>query len=50
MSESNSFFFRLLQIIAGVIFAGLCTEAGGLVVNSIFGHCKPEFIQNTNQN
>ena len=33
----------------GVIFVGLCIEAGGLLVNFIFSLYKPEFVQNLYQ-
>jgi hypothetical protein len=41
--------FRILHIVAWVIFVGLCVEAGGLLVNFFFSLYKPEFIQNLYQ-
>jgi hypothetical protein len=35
--------------VAWVIFAGLCIEAGGLIVNFFFSLFKPEFVQNLYQ-
>lgn len=41
MSNTNNFVFRGLQIVAWVIFIGLCIEAGGLLVNFGFSLFKP---------
>ncbi|AFD08622.1 DUF2975 domain-containing protein [Solitalea canadensis] len=49
MSKANNFVFKGLQIVAWVIFVGLCIEAGGLIVNFIFSLYKPEFVQNLYQ-
>lgn len=49
MSKSEDFVFKGLQIIAWVIFVGLCVEAGGLVVNFVVSIYKPEFVQNLYQ-
>jgi len=49
MSKRNNFVFNGLQIVAWVIFVGLCIEAGGLLVNFIFSVYKPEFVQNLYQ-
>lgn len=49
MSESNNFVFKILSIVAWVIFIGLCIEAGGLIVNFVFSIYKPEFVQNLYQ-
>ena len=46
MSKSNSFVLTGLNIVAWIIFVGLCIEAGGLIVNFIFSLYKPEFVQN----
>ena len=46
MSKKNNFAFKVLSIVAWVIFVGLCIEAGGLIVNFIFSLYKPEFVQN----
>ena len=49
MSEKNNFVFKVLSVVAWVIFVGLCIEAGGLIVNFIFSLYKPEFVQNLYQ-
>ncbi len=49
MSEKNNFIFKVLSVVAWVIFVGLCIEAGGLIVNFIFSLYKPEFVQNLYQ-
>lgn len=49
MSKNFNFVFNGLQIVAWVIFVGLCIETGGLIVNFIFSIFKPEFIQNLYQ-
>ncbi|MCA0446281.1 MAG: DUF2975 domain-containing protein [Bacteroidetes bacterium] len=49
MAKNNSFVFITLSVVAWIIFAGLCVEAGGLVVNFIFSLYKPEFVQNLYQ-
>jgi hypothetical protein len=41
--------FKILHIVAWVIFVGLCIEASGLIVNFFFSLYKPEFIQNLYQ-
>ncbi len=49
MTLNNNFIFRVLQIIAWIIFVGLCIEAGALVVNFIFSIFKPEMVKNLYQ-
>ena len=49
MSNNNNFVFKVLEIVAWVIFVGLCIEAGALIVNFIFCLYKPEFVQNLYQ-
>jgi hypothetical protein len=49
MSKTNKFVFDGLQIVAWVIFVGLCIEAGALLVNFVFSLYKPEIIQNLYQ-
>ena len=49
MSKTNTLVFIGLQIVAWIIFVGLCIEAGGLIVNFIFSLYKPEFVQNLYQ-
>ena len=49
MSKRNNYVFIGLQIVAWVIFVGLCIEAGALLVNFIFSLYKPEIIQNLYQ-
>ena len=49
MSIRNNLIFKVLHIVAWLIFVGLCIEAGGLVVNFFFSLYKPEFVQNLYQ-
>lgn len=49
MSQTNNFAFKVLSIVAWIIFVGLCIEAGGLIVNFIFSLSKPEFVKNLYQ-
>ncbi len=49
MTKTSKFVFTALQIIAWVIFVGLCIEAGALVVNFIFSIYKPEVVHNLYQ-
>lgn len=49
ISNRNNFVFKVLSIVAWIIFVGLCIEAGGLVVNFIFSLYKPDFVQNLYQ-
>jgi len=49
MSKKNNFVFIGLQIIAWIIFVGLCIEAGGLITNFVFSLYRPEFVQNLYQ-
>lgn len=49
MPKTNYFVFKGLNIVAWIIFVGLCIEAGGLIVNFIFSLYKPEFVQNLYQ-
>lgn len=49
MAKRNNFVITGLQIIAWIIFVGLCIEAGGLIVNFIFSIYKPEFVHNLYQ-
>jgi hypothetical protein len=49
MSQQSNFVFKGLNIIAWIIFVGLCIEAGGLIVNFIVSLYKPDFIQNLYQ-
>lgn len=49
MSKTDSFVFWVLQIMAWLIFVGLCIEAGGLIVNFIFSLFKPEVVHNLYQ-
>lgn len=45
----NLFIFKFLQVIAWVIFVGLCIEAGGLLVNFFFSLYRPELLPNLYQ-
>lgn len=49
MSKGDNIIFKVLLIVAWIIFVGLCIEAGGLLVNFIFSVYKPEFVQNLYQ-
>lgn len=49
MSKRNNYVFIGLQIVAWVIFVGLCIEAGALLVNFIYSLYKPDIIQNLYQ-
>ncbi len=49
MSTKSNFVFKVLNIVAWIIFVGLCIEAGGLIVNFVFSLYKPEFVQNLYQ-
>lgn len=49
MPKTNYFVFKGLNIVAWIIFVGLCIESGGLIVNFIFSLYKPEFVQNLYQ-
>ena len=49
MSRKNSFIFRVLQVVAWIIFVGLSIEAGGLVVNFIFSIYNPGMVQHLYQ-
>jgi hypothetical protein len=49
MSKNSQFIFTVLQIIAWIIFVGLCIEAGGLIINFLFSVFKPEFVGNLYQ-
>lgn len=44
MSRMNNFVFIVLHIVAWLIFAGLCIEAGGLIVNFAFSVFNPAFV------
>jgi hypothetical protein len=49
MSKTNNLVFKVLHIVAWIIFVGLCIEAGGLLVNFIVSQFKPEFVKNLYQ-
>jgi hypothetical protein len=49
MSKRNNVVFKGLNIVAWLIFIGLCIEAGGLIVNFIFSLFRPESVQNLYQ-
>ena len=49
MSKTNNLVFTGLKIISWLIFAGLCIEAGGLLVNFFFSLYRPEFVKNLYQ-
>ncbi len=45
-SKTNNIVFKILQIVAWIIFVGLCIEAGSLLVNFLFTIYKPEMVSN----
>lgn len=45
MSSSYNIVFKILLVIAWIIFVGLCIEAGGLLVNFGFSIFKPESVK-----
>lgn len=45
MLKRSNIIFKGLNIIAWLIFIGLCVEAGGLIVNFIYSLFKPEVVQ-----
>ena len=49
ISKKNNFVFKMLSIVAWVIFVGLSVEAGALIVNFIFCLYNPEFVHNLYQ-
>src|SRR5690606_15331987 len=49
MSKRNNLVFYSLQVIAWIIFIGLCIEAGALTVNFIVSLYNPGFLQNLYQ-
>ncbi|MBG7612379.1 DUF2975 domain-containing protein [Polaribacter sp. BAL334] len=49
MSKTNNFVFISLQVVAWIIFVGLCIETGGLLVNFFFSLFKPDMVQNLYQ-
>jgi len=49
MTKRNIFIFKALQVIAWIIFIGLCVEAGALIVNFVYSQFKPEVIHNLYQ-
>lgn len=46
MSKSNKFVFLALNVVAWIIFVGLCIEAGALLVNFVYSLFKPEVVKN----
>jgi len=46
MSKSNKFVFQALNVVAWIIFVGLCIEAGALLVNFVYSLFKPEVVKN----
>lgn len=49
MSKTNNIVFKVLHVIAWLIFVGLSIEAGALITNFIFHIYNPEFVQNLYQ-
>ena len=45
MGKKNIFMFKVLTVVAWIIFVGLCIEAGGLFVNFIYSLFKPEVVK-----
>lgn len=48
-SKKKNFVFTLLNIVAWIIFVGLCIEAGALIVNFIFSLYNPGMVDNLYQ-
>lgn len=46
MSKSNRFVFQALNVVAWIIFVGLCIETGALLVNFVYSLFKPEVVKN----
>lgn len=46
MSKTNNLVFTGLQIVAWIIFVGLCIQAGALLVNFVYSLFKPEIVKN----
>lgn len=46
MSKENNVIFRVLQVIAWLVFIGLCIEAGAILVNFVFSIFKPKLVHN----
>jgi len=46
MDKKNNFLFKVMIIVAWIIFVGLSIEAGGLLVNFVFSLFKPEVVKN----
>lgn len=44
MTKTNNFIFKGLNIIAWIIFVGLCIEAGALIFNFIYSIYKPQIV------
>lgn len=49
MLKKNNIVFKVLHIVAWIIFVGLSIEAGGLIVNFFFSLFRPDFIPNLYQ-
>ena len=49
MSKSNNFVFQALNVVAWIIFIGLCIETGALLVNFVYSLFKPEVVHNLYQ-
>lgn len=46
MSKTNNLVFKGLQVVAWIIFVGLCINAGALIVNFAVSLISPKFIPN----
>ena len=46
MDKKSNFLFKVMIIMAWIIFVGLSIEAGGLLVNFVFSLFKPEVVKN----
>jgi hypothetical protein len=46
MSSKTDFVFKALHVIAWIIFVGLSTEAGALIVNFVVSLYNPSFVKN----
>lgn len=45
MTKNTNILFIILQVIAWIIFVGLCIEAGAILVNFVYSLFKPSVVQ-----
>lgn len=49
MTKNTNLLFNILQVIAWIIFVGLCIEAGAILVNFVYSLFKPSVVQHLYQ-